>query len=402
MHIALVNQWYPPETGGGGVAMHNYYFAQACARLGHHVTIIAQRPKPATPALRVEGNITILRVTSPDFYRARRLPLLGRQYRVVQGLLYSWQVCRALKMRHRELPVDVAEFAEVNAEGFFWNGSMSKRLVVRCHTPAWVLDRYYTRVESPYDANLLGWAEKRVIRRAHLITAPSQDLANVISADCGLPVARIHPIANALDVDQFKPDPSVPKADTLTALFVGRLERQKGIDALVKAIPIVCAQFPNIRFTIVGGSRPRPGGGLYSDYIKTELAAQIAAGQVALCGFVPDEQLAGLYQRSHINLVPSVLYESFSFTAAQGMAFGLPVVASRIGGVPETLGFGECGVLVEPDNPDELAAGILTLARDPALRERMGAAGRARAVSTFTADVVARATIAYYESALAS
>jgi glycosyltransferase involved in cell wall biosynthesis len=84
------------------------------------------------------------------------------------------------------------------------------------------------------------------------------------------------------------------------------------------------------------------------------------------------------------------------------MAFGLPVVASRIGGVPETLGFGEFGVLVAPDNPEALAAGILSLARDPVLREQMGASGRAHAVSTFAADVVARRMIEAYEKSIES
>ncbi|PJF23965.1 MAG: hypothetical protein CUN53_20230 [Phototrophicales bacterium] len=78
------------------------------------------------------------------------------------------------------------------------------------------------------------------------------------------------------------------------------------------------------------------------------------------------------------------------------MASGLPVAASRIGGIPETLADGECGMLIPPDDRDALTEALLTLIRSPELRQRMGKARRLRAVEMFGMDGVTEALIAWY------
>lgn len=399
MHIALVNQWYPPETGGGGVATHNAYFAHACVVLGHRVTVIANRRSPAIPALSEQNGVTVIRVPSIDLYRLRRLPVVGRQYRFAQAMQYSRAVCRALADLHRREPVDVAEFAEVNAEGYFWQSDMSRRMAVRCHTPSWVLSRYYSRADQPFDTSLLGWAEKRTLRKAHVLTTPSQDMAEVISADTGIAQQCIHPIPNALDVQQFSPAPQPPPPEPINILWVGRVERAKGADVLIEAIPEVCKQAAHVRFVVVGGARPHPLGGNYHDYMRARLAPFIEAGQVQIRGFVPDDALQSIYHESHISVVPSLLYESFSFTVAQSMACGLPVITTRIGGVPETVNQGQAGILVPPGNVPALVAAILDLVRDPARRQALGESARHYAVKHFAADAVSARILELYQQA---
>lgn len=402
MHIALVNQWYPPETGGGGVATHNYHFANACVQMGHQVSVIASRPTSNVPVERTLNGVTVRRILTPDFYRFRRFLVVGRQYRFVQALYYSRQACNALARLHGEHPVDVVEFAEVNAEGFFWQEGSGRRMVIRCHTPAWVLEQYYTREETPFDANFLGWAEKRTLQRANALTAPSQDMAEIISQDCGIPVKRLNVIPNAVDTGRFVPAPTPPQSGRVTILWVGRLERAKGIEVLIEAIPLICQQVPNVRFVVIGGSRPRPQGGLYSDYMKVHLADYVAAGQLEVRGFTPDADLLSAYHESHICVVPSTLYESFSFTVAQAMACGLPVVGTRIGGIPETLAGGRCGVLVSPGNVQEFSEAVIALATDSAYRAAIGKTAREHAVSTFSSDMVARQIVGLYEQVLQS
>jgi glycosyltransferase involved in cell wall biosynthesis len=412
MHIVLANQWYPPETGGGGVATHNEAFARACVALGHQVTALSYRPNPTTPRDTMRDGVRIVRVPSINPFRFHRLPLIGRQYRFVQAIGYSRTICHALAAINRESPIDIVEFAEVNAEGFFWRGNSGgnkgsgalkrAKMVVRCHTPAYVLADYYTRQELLYDANLLGWAERRQIRHADALTAPSHDMARLIRETCGLPPDSIQVIPNAMDIQAFSPPQEKPSKPQVTVLFVGRLERAKGIEALIAAIPQVCAQVPNVQFRLVGPNRPRTGGQPYADYIGQTLAPYIAAGQVVLCGFVTDEALRDEYAHADIAVVPSLLYESFSLTCSQAMAMALPVVASRIGGIPETLGDGEFGVIVEPDNAGQLAAALVDLARNPDRRHRIGTAARQHAVTTFSAAVVAPQILDVYARTLAS
>jgi glycosyltransferase involved in cell wall biosynthesis len=272
-------------------------------------------------------------------------------------------------------------------------------MAVRCHTPAWVLERY-TGPTAPYSAALLGKAEKRVIRRADVLTAPSNDMARVISTDCQIPLERVHPIANALDTDEFTPAPAPHQSKQVTILAVGRLDPFKGIDVLIEAIPQVCQQVPHVRFVVVGSPRNHPDGGNYHDYMRKVLAPQIAAGQVEMRGFVADSGLPGVYHESNISVVNSLIYESFSFTVAQSMACGLPVVASRIGGIPQTVGEGKYGVLVKPGSVPELVEALVGLVRDPERRLVLGQIAREHAAAHFSPEVVAKRILDVYQQAI--
>src|SRR5689334_17939123 len=139
MHIIIVNQWYPPESGYGGVAMHNYYSAHAYAALGHEVTVISSRLSPTVPTYRRDRQVHLYRVLQPwDSYRIRQLPVVGRYLRPIRQLLYSAKVCHMMiRLSNSSLP-DVVEFADVNGEGFFWRDSRDMIMAVRCHTPTFV------------------------------------------------------------------------------------------------------------------------------------------------------------------------------------------------------------------------------------------------------------------------
>lgn len=399
MHVVLVNQWYPPETVGG-VASHNYNFARECVKQGHQVTVIACRHRRDAPFKQFQNGVTILRAHALNLYRMRKLPAIGRQYRVVQALVYSAVVCRLLGTLHRQKPVDIAEFADVNAEAFFWNEQLSYQLAVRCHTPTFVLARYYTRTESPYAARMLSRVERHTIGKARILTAPSHDMARIISAECQIPLARIHTVPNAVErvnlVKVHATNPSTP----ISVLFVGRLERVKGVDVLLEAIPQVLERSPNIRFVIVGGSRKAPSGVPYQTYLHESLRTYIQRGQVELTGFVSDEHLETLYTQAHIGVVPSLLYESFSFTVAQAMMRELAVIASRVGGIPETLDNGRCGILVDPNDSHALSEAITQLSQDSTKRKQLGESARAHAEEYFSSDVVTKRILNLYGSTL--
>ena len=400
MRIVLVNRWYPLGRGFGGVAMYNYHLAHSCVTLGHQVTVLSSRLSRSVPAHQNDNGIAIHYLWDPDFYYARRLPLMGRYERPARQLFYSLAVAWRLKILYKKHPFDIVEFADVNAEGFFYALHRDVPIVVRCHMPTFALRKFYAPEEMPYDTQITSWCEKVVIRQADAITAPSHFMATLISNECGIPLERIKVIPNPVDTAAFRPK-GFPLTDkSIIIIYVGRLERAKGVKILAEAIPRVLAEIPYARFIYVGQDRSSACGGSQRKELERLLTQAGVISQVYFAGPVPNPELPAWYSKAHIAVVPSLLPESFSYTVAEAMACGLPVVASRIGGIPETMDDGITGILVKPGDVEELAQAIIRLARDQGLRQRMGAAGRAKVKALYNPRRIAKMNLKVYEQAL--
>jgi glycosyltransferase involved in cell wall biosynthesis len=179
-------------------------------------------------------------------------------------------------------------------------------------------------------------------------------------------------------------------------LFVGNLEPRKNLSRLIEA-------FGRLRGRgVAGGARPLQlvlvgtRGWLYSSIFAT-VANQGASPDIVFTGYVPAADLPALYAGAACFVFPS-LYEGFGLPVLEAMAAGTPVVASRVGAIPEVAG--DAALLVDARRPDELADAIATVVSDSTLRDRLVSRGRARA-RLFTWEAVARQTLAVYESARA-
>ena len=393
MHIALASRWYPPHTGNGGVAAYTYYLAHALAELGHRVSVVAARWSADVPAYQHDRGVAVHRLLAVHRARLHRLPLLGRHMRAVDQLRYSARVDQALRQIAARDRLDVVEFPEVNAEGFVYLRRRQRApVVVRCHTPTFILRHYATAAEAPYSISAIVAMEKQSIRRADALTAPSHDMAQTIARECGLAPGRIQVIPNGLDVASFTPQAERSAGeDRVTILHVGRLERVKGVGVLAQAIPALAAQAPQARVVFVGE------GGMRGQ-LESCLQAQGVRDQVTFTGSVDPATLAAWYRQADIAAVPSLNYESFSYTCAQAMAAGLPVVATSMGGMPETVADG--GMIVPPSDTDALVTALCTLVREPELRLALGQRARQRAHTHFSAAVVAEQTASVYQREL--
>jgi glycosyltransferase involved in cell wall biosynthesis len=399
VHIILVNRWYPPYSGFGGVAAYNFYLGQALAELGQRVTVLASRSREGDPAFQQDGQVAVHRLLMKEQYYLGKLPVVGRYARPFLQLLYSRQVSRFLQARYREDPFDILEFAEINTEAYtYLKVRQRPPVVVRCHTPTFVLQKYYQPAEMPFDTSWTSRMERACIQKADALSAPSQDMANTIAKECRLDASRFRVIPNPLDTRPFAQAgrdrrPKAP-GEGLTILHVGRLERVKGIETLARAIPEVVQQYPMTRFVFVGDDRPDGQGSTWKNRLERYFLEQGVSDNVVLTGGVSQEELLSWYRQADIAVVPSMLYESFSYTCAQAMAAGLPVVASRIGGIPETLG--ECGLIVKPGNAGQIAAELLKLIANPPLRQQLGQDALDRGQASFEASLVAQDTLDFY------
>ncbi len=412
MRIALVNQWYPPDYGGVGV--YNEAMARAYAELGHEVTVVTARSSHDQLDVADEDGVRVYRVDRwVESYRARQLPLLGRHLRSLRHLVYSRQVSGLLDRLAHERRLDVVEFAEINAEGLFATLQGRNRLptVVRCHTPHVLLRQTTPSGDRAFDTSLIELAEGAFVRRATMLTAPSADLARRVEREMQLRPGRIRVVPNAIDVAEFSP--ASHGAETLnggspTILHVGRLEREKGIFVLAEALARLAASERTAggdagvpwRVVFVGGDRTDAAGMSNQERLERFFAEHGLAGRVELRGFVAQEELVSLYRAADLCVVPSVLYESFSYTCLQAMACGRPLVATTMGGVPEVVVDGDTGLLVPPGDPTALADALQRLIDDAALRRRLGDGGRQRAVRLYSHRVVAEQNLALYAAAI--
>ncbi|MBW4051561.1 MAG: glycosyltransferase family 4 protein [Proteobacteria bacterium] len=231
--------------------------------------------------------------------------------------------------------------------------------------------------------------------------------------------ARCHELYNGVD-ERFLQVAAQPAASS-TVLFVGRLCPEKGVHVLLSAMSEVLRGHPQASVSLVGpfdvspkeyvdphGRDPIFNGltryysqpGAYYDLVSRQAAA--LGGRAVLQGRVANSQICSHYSQAGIFVFPSLWHEPFGIPVIEAMAAGLPVIATRGGALPEVVVDGETGILVERGDGEGLAAAIRTLLENPALRARMGAAGRRRVQQLFTWDRSVARLESLYDRALVS
>ncbi len=176
-----------------------------------------------------------------------------------------------------------------------------------------------------------------------------------------------------------------------TLLAACRLEADKGVDVIIRALARLREVVPDVRLRIAGEGTERERLG--------ELAQRLVLGDgVRFDGWVDD--MEALYAAVDVVVMGSVALEGFGLTAAEAMRAGRPVVAARTGGLAEVVEDGVTGMLVPPGDADALAAALVVMHADPARATEMGRRGRDRALRMFGADGMVDGTVVVYEDAL--
>lgn len=212
--------------------------------------------------------------------------------------------------------------------------------------------------------------------------------------------------------------------DIKKLLFVGRVSPEKGVHILLEAFEKVVKQFPNVCLNIVGGigtlpkefiialsdddpkvanlisfynADPVTGKTLsYFEQLQKQLSPE-AAKQVTFCGSVPHEKLDKYYRDADI-YINSSLSEALGMPILEAMAGSLPVVGSRIGGIPEAIIHEQTGFVFESGDSEALAQALLRLLNDDSLRLTMGEMGHQRAVELFAWDRIVEKLLYHYKN----
>lgn len=249
---------------------------------------------------------------------------------------------------------------------------------------------------------LSGWAERTAVEAADAVIAVSGAMRDdILACYPALDPARVHVVHNGIDTRLYRPDHGT---DALTrhgidparpyVLFVGRITRQKGVPHLLRAVRDID---PGTQVVLCAGAPDTPEIEREFQELFEELR-RVRAGVFWIPQMLPRTEVIQLLTHATVFACPSV-YEPLGIVNLEAMACGTPVVASRVGGIPEVVDDGRTGRLVDVDDGFEsgLARALDAVLGDPDAARRMGEAGRARAVGEFGWDAVARRTAGLYE-----
>ena len=378
MKVALVAG---EDEGWGGIGTYTWVLGRALAELGHDVALVVRGWEGAV--VEPVGGLMVHRVpvAEPEWHRLTG-PLLSRMYSTREAAVFSLGAARVL----RELRPDIAEFPEFGGPGLMAATRGRIRAIVRLHTPTY-LARQLAAEAMTLDDRLHELLELIAAHRAGTVSSPSAALADAVAHRWRLNRSRLQVVPNPVDEDVFRPTDQSPVAGRI--VIVGRVERAKGHDLLVEALPAIRAAVPDAHIVAAGAD-----GGLLES-LRRRAGELGVEDRITFLGALPRDELPALYRSAVACTVPS-RFESFSYTAAEAMATGRAVVATRVGALPEVVADGIAGVIVEPEQPAALAAGLIEVLSDPARRATLERGARWEVETRFASRTVAQAMVKLY------
>ena len=370
LRVLFVNRMAGLERGGGET--FDLEISRQLAQAGAQVTFLCGAPLLRPAPMPVPGA------------RALRTPWLRRfpwdkvrggwRVRQLEFEIFEWRAARWIAQRADEF--DVIQICELpNLVHWLKRRGVKTPVVMRLTAP-----NYYDPRGGVAQADALiasGASIERLRERGQ---------------------ARVVDVPNAVDAERFRPQPSDFRKrrgigrDEFVALYVARFQAFKNHALLIDAFARFVADHPAARLLLAGSGPLR-------ERIEQQAAERGVADKVLFLGEVPYAELPAVYAAADAMAISSD-YESFCFAAIEAMAMGLPVLTTDCAWVPRLVADG-AGLVVPVGDPAAFAAGLKKLADNPALRQRLGAAGRQHVLERHTWPASAAKLLALHREVVA-
>ncbi len=263
-------------------------------------------------------------------------------------------------------------------------GRSRPALVSTCHT-------WY---DNDLAVRLYGTLDRLVLRTFDEVIAVSREVQERLLV-AGVNADRVHLIRNGVSLGQGTPGlaerPPKEAGAALRVGLVGRLAPEKGVDLFLRAAAKLAPRFPGVSFLVAGEGPERAS-------LEGLLRSLGLEGRAALLG---EQKEMGVFYRSLDLLVSASRQEGLPMAMLEGMACGLPVVATRVGEVPQVVAEGRTGFLVAPGSAEALAEAMAVLLSDPEKRAAFGSAGKDRIQTQFSAERMTQDYLDVYRRAAA-
>jgi glycosyltransferase involved in cell wall biosynthesis len=396
MRICLLTLSYPPASTEG-IPRQRQALAHALVRQGHEVHVVTCG---RTARIRDDQGVTVHEVAVP-----RTLHYSPRHQTLDEPLTRSQALYEGLLALSEHAPVDVVDVPLWAAQGFVTHQRYAGTTVLWLQTTRAQIMAINGEWASGATDQLLG-LERVCLDRAHGLLADSRAALASVRRDYAAPTSTPSAIVYLGLPPLEETVASRPPRETCEALVVGRLERRKGTALLFELLPMLLARHPQLTLRFVGGDNSANDGwqarhgASYPAYFQAQHPELV--GRVLFDGYVDDATLLERYRNADMLLAPS-LYESFGLIYLEAMRAGLPVVAFANGGAAEIFarGEGDGALLAPPGDAAALGVALGRLVMDSELRQQLGAAGLVRFGQAFTAEVMTRDTLRFYEQTIA-
>lgn len=402
LHICIVSKELPPFSPGGGIGTLYYHLASELLLMGHEVSAIVPSNEEHTFH---QGRMKVY------FTKTAEIDAKDLDSGFQRNVAWSLSCLRKASAIHAEHPIDVIDTALWDTEALALSllpTAERPPIVLRLVTPYPVAARTNAWGVPPATASLFMEAERTLIQRADAVVPISESIAKTIEIEhgllrdarwslnhCGIAYWPFFDVNQGYsDFQEFEKIPLAVLESPKLIVFVGRLERRKGIDLLVEAAKRILSSDKEAQLLIAG----RDVEGWSNRAL--DILPDALRKQIHFLGEVPDATRDKLLARAYCLVFPS-RYESFGLVPLESFVHGTPVIASRSGAIPEVVEDGQCGLLFEAESPDSLADSVIRLLADSELRKRLSE-GALRQSKRFSARISSIKAVSLYRKLMAN
>ena len=379
MRVLIVTSIFPPDIGGP--ATYVPMIARALHDRGHGVTVVTGSDRDDLGS--ADGlPFSVVRLNRQRSRLIRKLEAFKRIYKLARGVdvvfgnsssMLEAAVAARLRGKPYVLKV-VGDSAWESAMRWGWTTASFDQL---------------QQTRSSFRTELLKAARSWHARRAHLVIVPSRFLGGVVRR-WGVPRERIEVIGNAFDAGGIHETAVLPLPTPVNLVSIGRLVSWKRVEGIIRALE-----------SLAGVGLVVVGEGPEERRLKL-LSADLGMGdRVYFAGRLSKEESAALARACDVFVLNST-YEGLPHVLAEAMTWGLPIVATAVGGTPETILNERNGLLISPDDPDALPKALRRMTTDAELRGRLSSQARSDAAELFDPTLMAERTEAALLKAAAS
>jgi len=392
MKIAFYVPSWPPGSAANGIVTYAAELVPALRQLGHEVHVLTSHLVADAPEA-YATDLSKIPVRRSPWARAMSRVFPDRHAFGVMAERLA-DALKELKARHG---IDVLEIEE----SYGWSLRLAHLVpvVVRLHGP-WFLNGRFDRAAKGADQTRID-LEGRAIDAAALVTAPSTDVLRHVRNHYNLDLSLARVIPNPIRVDSDAAAWQLSACDTKRILYVGRFDRRKGGDIVLRAFAELTDSYPDLRLSFVGPDDGicQDGARLSFEQFARENLPPSCRARIDFYGELTHQDVMKL-RHEHFFTVVASQFEILPYAVLEAMSLGCAIVASAVGGIPELITHERNGLLFASQDVAQLVSACRRLLDNPALASSLGSQARKDCIASFNPHQAALRTISAYQVAI--